>query len=276
VTALAVLGTACAVGQRGSASPLYSAVVLADHPIGYWRLGESSAGTTAFDSSGFNRPGTYVGGVTRGVPGAIVDDPDTAARFDGSTGHVALPGSPFNLANNFTLEAWVINDNTGPFVGRIFSNRLFTPLAAGYGFGVLPDGRLRFTTYGILDYDSVAVVPHDGTYHHVVVTFDAGNTARFYEDGTLRQVIGGPLPARSSPSDLNIGRSPVPNAAGSFENWKGDIDEPAIYDHVLSDAQVAAHYQAGIAPIPEPSTLALLGLGALGLLGYAWRRKWAA
>jgi probable HAF family extracellular repeat protein len=28
-----------------------------------------------------------------------------------------------------------------------------------------------------------------------------------------------------------------------------------------------------LTPIPEPSTLALLGIGAIGLLGYAWRKK---
>ena len=28
-----------------------------------------------------------------------------------------------------------------------------------------------------------------------------------------------------------------------------------------------------IEPIPEPSSLALLGIGALGLMGYGWRRK---
>jgi hypothetical protein len=33
---------------------------------------------------------------------------------------------------------------------------------------------------------------------------------------------------------------------------------------------------AATTPAPEPASLTLLGLGALGLLGYGWRRRQAA
>jgi hypothetical protein len=29
----------------------------------------------------------------------------------------------------------------------------------------------------------------------------------------------------------------------------------------------------GVSAVPEPSSIALVGLGAAGLLGYAWRRR---
>ena len=57
----------------------YRDTVLADHPISYWRLDETS-GTTATDVQLANT-GAYVGSPTLGQPGAIVGDPDTAVSF---------------------------------------------------------------------------------------------------------------------------------------------------------------------------------------------------
>ena len=52
----------------------YSAEVLADNPIAYYRLSETS-GTSANDSSPNNNIGTYVGTPTLGVGGAVTAAP---------------------------------------------------------------------------------------------------------------------------------------------------------------------------------------------------------
>jgi hypothetical protein len=238
VAILHTFGTQSITATDTSTTGTYASVVLADTPVGYWRLDQSPGQTTATDSSTGGHNGTYVGGVTLGVPGALAGDPDTAARFDGTSGYVDVPGSAFNFGNNFTLEAWVINNNSA--IGRIFSDG--TPGSSGYGFGILPTGQLRFTTYGIQDYDSSVIVPRDGNYHYVAVTFDANNAANFYLDGTFRQTVTGTAPARSSSFDLNIGRNPN----GNSEYFNGTIDEPAVYNRVLSATQIAAHYARGV------------------------------
>lgn len=57
----------------------YAAVVWADAPVGYWRLGEAN-GTTAVDEMG-NGNGTYVNSPTLGDTGALDGDANTAVTF---------------------------------------------------------------------------------------------------------------------------------------------------------------------------------------------------
>ena len=89
------------------ASASYAATVLADHPVSYWRLGELS-GTAAADSGSGGNTGTYTGGTTLGVPGAITSDTNVAAKFNGTSGYVSVADNPnLDITANLTLEMWV-------------------------------------------------------------------------------------------------------------------------------------------------------------------------
>ncbi|HKU67695.1 MAG TPA: LamG domain-containing protein, partial [Candidatus Baltobacteraceae bacterium] len=67
-----------------SPSSAYASAVLADAPREYYKFNESG-GTTFSDSSGNARNGTYVGAVTFGVPGPLLDEPSTAVSLAGGS-----------------------------------------------------------------------------------------------------------------------------------------------------------------------------------------------
>ena len=56
----------------------YSDAVLADSPVGYWRLGEASGAFV--DSSGNGNNGAAVGSPTYGETGALSADSDKAVK----------------------------------------------------------------------------------------------------------------------------------------------------------------------------------------------------
>jgi hypothetical protein len=67
----------------------YAAGVIADRPVGYWRLGEA-AGPAALDSWGTNN-GAYLGVETFGLPGALAQDANTSVDFSGNGSSLVRP-----------------------------------------------------------------------------------------------------------------------------------------------------------------------------------------
>jgi hypothetical protein len=57
--------------------------------------------------------------------------------------------------------------------------------------------------------------------------------------------------------------------------YSGLVDRVVVHDYGF-DGYVMDDVTYTTTPVPEPSTLTLVGLGTLGLLGYGWRRKQAA
>ena len=237
-------------GASGSYLSYPGNAVLADHPVGYWRLGEK-AGLKAFDSSGSRDPrntGRITGNLQWNQSGALSGDSDGAAAFDGSTSFIQFKGSHhmramrrYAMNSGYTLEAWAkpitpsnganaIIYRSGPDVGIYYQKNggFWAQLNSSDGTEVDITGSNMAT----------------GTWHHLVMTVDAYNhQLHFYIDGS--EVSGSPSAFTGdhlTTSDVlySIGA----RAAASDSFFGGNIDEVSVYDYPLSSTQVLSHYQA--------------------------------
>src|SRR6202163_2124180 len=125
----------------------YSGTILADSPIAYWRLGETS-GITAADASGHGNAGTYTGAAgayTLGQPGALFGDADPATKLDGLAGHVVVPNSASLQTNQVSIELWIKKLTETPWGTYISKN-----IANGRGAGSSWFQLLNYGTTGRL------------------------------------------------------------------------------------------------------------------------------
>ncbi|NBC46205.1 LamG domain-containing protein [Corallococcus exiguus] len=244
----------------------YAAAVLADGPIGYWRLGEAPGAMTAVDASGHGNHGEYsAGGITLGLSG--FKGGDTAALFDGLMGRIVVPNSKALNPHQLTMEAKInwSGPNPGPvqYTQRIlekssYEQRAEYALTINGGDGhVVVEFRVRTALNGLdinVSARSRSEVPQ-GVETHVVATFD-GQEIRIYFNGMLDGQTGlganaGDLllkfpspPPPSLDGYLGIGNQTYPSRPRPFH---GLIDEVALYATALSAERVLAHYQAQFA-----------------------------
>jgi hypothetical protein len=229
----------------------YFTEVAMDSPQAYWRLDEPTGSTTAHDASGNGHDGAYMGGITLGAAGAIANDQDKAASFDGATGYVDVP-SAFAFAGKvaFSLEAWVkpamITDGFHAWMSK---NDSSGPPSEGYLAYMDPSGGIftfqrvdsgtKITTTGNMD----ATV---GTWAHVVVTYDPMAGTIVYVDGQAGPTQTNDVSLAGAMADFTIGAQ----NAGATAWWNGVIDEVAVYDYALSAARILVHYDVGTGKAP--------------------------
>ncbi len=218
----------------------YRDVVLADHPAGYWRLGDT--GATAKDETG-HVDGTYTGGCTHGAAGALAGDPDRATMFDGATCTIALADA-FDYPGNgaFSVEVWVSESMLGTFQ-HYFTRESRNAGQPEDGYALLqgPPGvkleRVKNTVQSAPTSTQVVA----GVFSHVVATYD-GNAIDIYIDGVLAQppaVDAAPMPEFAQ--SALIGALPT-----NSDYFFGVLDEVAVYGHALDPARVALHHEIGV------------------------------
>ncbi|MFN8483698.1 MAG: LamG domain-containing protein [Anaerolineae bacterium] len=227
-----------------SVATVYSALILADNPVGYWRFGESG-GAAAWDERGTYNA-VYVGGPGLGQPGAIPNDPNPAAAFNGAGQYVQGPYSPNLNTATFSAEVWAYaNGGSGTYRG-VMASRAYP---RGWVVYAGADNHWQFwvsSGSGMIAVTGAAI--SSGRWDHIVATFD-GTTARLYVNGVL---TGSGVSAGYSPNSYNY---LVFGQAEPGQNFwfPGALDEAAVYNVALSATQVQTHYNAGAPPPPTPT-----------------------
>lgn len=232
----------------------YPDEVLADSPILYWKLDETS-GTTAADASGNSNTGTISAtGVTYSQTG--VADGGTALLFDGAAGSVVSPSlSP--ASSVVTFECWAsfpsfnntddllaeYSINTNSNFGAFYAD----PCAAAGNFSIACNGssgpiRTRSFTR-----------PSTGMFHHLVFVYDITSSTtvfKAYVDGVL-QTLSGTGNTSSGTFGNYVLHLASRRATSLFLN--ATIDHVAFYNTELSAGRVTAHYNvgAGITFVPK-------------------------
>ena len=256
----------------------YDDEILADSPVLYLQLEEDTAVSVdsglamQADSSGNNYWAVHRAGSDFVPDGGIgncryltaVEQTSSLAAgnttefdwtFDFSDDHAFSP-------DDITFEFWYNSDANDMSAYAMFFQQVKTNegLAPGLGYN---DGTFRVLNGAPTDtdpntghwwYPDVAA-PLDGAWHQVVVTYqETYGTAdemaiQLYFDGQLANstVVGDATwPAKLGPEFDHVVIGGANDIGWTWNNYKGLIDEFAIYDGILSAERIAAHYGAGL------------------------------
>lgn len=231
----------CAVCIFGSSSNRCQADLVA-----HW-TGDNSA----MDASGNMHDGMINGATfAPGIHG-------NAFSFDGVNDSVIVDAdTALEPTNAFSIALWVqtIQENRT----RILIDSTHGAGQAGWALQLNQANQVSFA-YGngtIFPELTAAFEIFDGSYHHLVATFD-GSTMQLFLDGNPGPTLGYTGTALPSGRDIQLGNSPVLNRP-----LNGNLDDVRIYNHVLSQSEITT-----LATIPEPASAGLLWISAMGIAG---------
>jgi PKD repeat protein len=235
-------------------SDAYGQAVFGLDPALYWRLDEHSS-STAVDSGQYGDSGQYLGKYTQGVTGALAAGTGTAVTLQRpalweltSTHGLIVASQQVTNPTVYSEELWF--STTTSLGGKLI----------GFGDGtsgtssnydrhvyMTTDGRLNFGVWtGDMNVITSPSAYNDGAWHHMVAT-QGSDGMKLYVDGQL-VASGSQTQAQAYSGYWRIGG----DSSWSGDNWfDGSIDEAAVYNTVLTSAQVQQHWILGSGATPR-------------------------
>jgi hypothetical protein len=172
----------CLCWALPAAGGAYSDLIMADNPMGYWRLDENS-GPTAEDFTSNDIDLTYGGAVSYGETGILGAEENRAVGLDGSTAYVRDNVWGQFVKNETTLGIW--------FKPSVASGTQILMGSTG------ADGSCCYRYYLHASGNKVAFRMYDGNYrlltsddsfildqwNHVALTYEVGDKIKMWLNG---------------------------------------------------------------------------------------------
>ena len=239
----------------------YPGTVLAQGPVGYWRLNETNLPppqpilATNLGSLGESADGALLNGVIRGQPGVLAGNPVSSDRFTNENwtvttigGYVNVPyTNAFNPNGPFTVEFWA-KPRTMP-VADVFSplcslnTQLGVNCRMGYVFYI--DGQSGGWQFRVGNFNGYLAYATGGSFtpgawSHIAGV-SPGSSLQLYVDGQQVAVTNfnaaDYMPNTNVP--FRVGMTTFPNRP--FDGWIGEV---AFYATNLDGDTLKAHYDA--------------------------------
>jgi hypothetical protein len=233
----------------------------------YWKLDETTAGSTVIDSSGNGFNGTPHNSPqpSTDVPPAITFSDPESLNFNGSQ-WVSIPDNPAFASSSATFSVWVefTNMSAGDMnmIAKRSSDGSHVQWQFGYNAGgnqfkvsLANGGNSCCTDYDWSPSSSLTV----NTWYNIAVTIDGTNhTLKWYQNGVLQKtddITGTNLGTEISGTDLTLGAS----YDGTGEFLQGYLDDVRMYDTALDGTQISDIAAGDSGPgvptaTPTPST----------------------
>jgi len=197
--------------------------------------------TTIYDFSGTDNNGTWVG--TAGA--TTIGKFGKAANIPGSNNNYLRIADDWTLdiTSALSMEFWVYFDAISTSDTLVYKNGAYRARLPGFN-----SDRIECSFYrkGWKSVRSSNAAIQTGKWHHIVCTIDPSEPEQMhvYVDGQLVGSDSGQSGKGNisfSSDDLHIGCN---HNGGSCFN--GRLDEVAIYNRLLSEGEVRAHYKRGV------------------------------
>ena len=238
---LVVVSAGCGRLDFDSVDATYRDAVLADRPAVYLRLADT--GAIALDETG-HVDAMYGGSACEHqVPGALVNDANTATRFNYTCVVDLGTGLEFDGNAPYSIELWWNPENatlTSHYL-VMRETRMAGQPVDGYGmiagdtgfyFERCIGGANRPTT-------PIPIASTTGFAHYVGV----------YDGATVFAYIDGVLVGMKADARVMAPYSASGTVGGYLPNQgkvPGTVDEVAIYDHALTPERIALHHELGV------------------------------